>query len=210
MLRENFAGRGCGRKWVTMAVLVSGITVSAISGAASNEIAGNYAWQFRSVADRALALATLEAMARRAAGGYGTSNNYYNTYINGDQVNCSVQAQAVGNSGTTGVTGAASSPALANTPNIFAQATGSSLAAQGFPSAGGGTLNTPLNSTQTNNSSPQSASVSATTSALNGSGMNASNGRLSQSVLNSQGNASSPQTATVNGSTACARAGSAR
>lgn len=186
------------------------VAASVSGGAAANEIGGNYAWQFRSVADRALALAQLEAMARRAAGGYGSSNNYYNTYINGDQVNCSVSAQAVGNSGTTGVTGAASSPALANTPNIFAQATGSSVAAQGFPSAGGGSLNAPLNSTQTNNSSPQSASVSATTSALNSSGMNASNGRLSQSVLNTQGNTSSPQTATVNGSTACARAGSSR
>lgn len=181
-----------------------------VCSTSANEIGGNYAWQFRSATDRALSLQQLEAIHRRAAGGFGPSSYYYNTYINGDQVNCSVSAQATGNTGTTGVTGASSSPALANTPSVFAQATGSSVASQGFPSAGGGTLASPLNSTQTNSASPQSANVSSTTSALTSSGMNSSGGTLTQSTTNWQGNTSSPQTARVQGSTACGQAGSTR
>lgn len=180
------------------------------SMASANEIGGNYAWQFRSVTERALSLQQLDMIERRAAGGFGPSSHTYNTYINGDQVNCSVSSQAVGNTGTTGVTGASSSPGLANTPSIFAQATGSSVASQGFPSAGGGTLSSPLNSSQSNSASPQSASVSSTTSALTSTGMNSSGGTLTQSVMNSQGNTSSPQTAAVYGSSACGRAGSTR
>lgn len=195
---------------IAMPSLVMAAIIGISVHSSANEIGGNYAWQFRSATDRALSLQQLEMIQRRAAGGYGPSSHTYNTFINGDQVNCSVSSQAVGNTGTTGVTGASSSPALANTPSIFAQSTGSSVASQGFPSAGGGTLASPLNSTQTNTSSPQSASVSSTSSALNSTGMNSSGGTLTQSVMSSQGNTSSPQTASVLGSTACGQAGSTR
>lgn len=187
-----------------------GLLVMLPCAAHANESCGKYAWQLSSAADRALALAQLEAMSRRAAGGFGPTSNYDNTYINGDRVNCSVSAQAVGNTGTTGVTGSAASPGLANRPDIFAQVTGSSVGAQGFPAVSGGSLASPLNSSQTNTNIPQSASVSATTSALNSNGLGANGGRLSQFVLNTQGNTASPQTATVSGSTACAQAGSSR
>lgn len=210
MLRSNRAYSWRRRSVPVIAGLLLCGSTLALTSVSANEITGNYAWQFRGVGDRALALQQLEAQQRRAAGAYGPNSYNYNTYIAGDQVNCSVSAQAVGNTGTTGLSGASSSPSLANVPNVFAQATGSSVASQGFPSAGGGTLSAPLNSAQTNTSSPQSASVSSTTSSLTSTGMNSSGGMLTQSVMNSQGNTNSPQTASVYGSTACGQAGSTR
>jgi hypothetical protein len=176
---------------------------------AANEIGGNYAWQYRSPAETAVRAQQLDMLMRRRAGGY---NSYYyqNTYVAGDLVNCSVSANATGNAGTTSATGASSSPSIGNTPSIFAQATGSSVASQGFPSAGGGTLSSPLNSNQTNTSSPQSAAVSGTTSSVGVNGLQAQGGQLQQALNSTQSNAASPQTASIVGSTACGQAGSVR
>lgn len=174
----------------------------------ANEIGGNFAWQFRSAADRAVGAQALDMMLRREAGGYGPASltQNYTTNFAGDQVNCSVNATALGNSGSAGTTGAASSPALGNTPSIFAQATGSSLASQGLT----GSLASPLNATQTNTTSPQSAAVTGTTSQLTANQLQAQGGTLTQALNLTQGNTASPQTANVNNSTACARAGSVR
>lgn len=175
----------------------------------ANEIGGNYSWQFRSPAESAVRAQALELQLRRRGGGF---NSYYyqNTYVAGDLVNCSVSANATGNTGNTSASGASSSPSVGNTPSIFAQATGSSVASQGFPSAGGGSLSSPLNSTQTNSSSPQSAAVSGTTSSVGVTGLQAQGGHLQQALNSTQTNTSSPQTASISGSTACSRAGSSR
>lgn len=168
----------------------------------ANEIVGNYAWQFRSVGERTLGLQQLDLMMRRNAGGYNSFyNNTYNTYVAGDQVNCSVSATAAGNTGTSSASGSSSSPTIGNTPSILAQATGSSLASQGWPS---GSSVAPLNATQGNTSSPQSASVSGTTSSLGVSNLQSSGGVLTQALNSNQTNTNSPQTASVAGSTACA------
>lgn len=168
----------------------------------ANEITGNYAWQFRGVGERTLSLQQLDLMMRRNAGGY---NNFYNsnsnTYVAGDQVNCSVSATAAGNTGTSSASGSSSSPTIGNTPSILAQATGSSLASQGWPSTG---AVAPLNATQGNTSSPQSAAVSGTTSTLGVTNMQSSGGVLTQALNSRQSNTNSPQTASVAGSTACA------
>lgn len=184
------------------------IAVLAARPLAANEIGGNFAWQFRTASDRAVAAQALDMMLRREAGGYGPASltQNYTTNFAGDQVNCSVGASAIGNSGSAGTTGAASSPSLGNTPSIFAQATGSSVASQGLS----GSLSSPLNSTQTNTSSPQSAAVAGTTSQLTANQLQAQGGTLTQALNLTQGNSASPQVATVNGSTACARAGSTR
>ncbi|WP_304808106.1 hypothetical protein [Falsiroseomonas sp.] len=169
---------------------------------AANEIGGNHAWQYRSVADRALALQQLDMMMRRNAGGY---NNFYNsthnTYVAGDQVNCSLAATAAGNTGTTSASGSASSPTIGNTPSILAQATGSSLASQGWPS--GGAI-APLNATQSNTTSPQSAAVSGTTSRLDVASLQSTGGVMTQALNSAQTNTNSPQTAAVSGSSVCA------
>lgn len=170
--------------------------------ASANEISGNYAWQFRGVGERTLSLQQLDLLMRRNAGGY---NNFYNstnnTYVAGDQVNCSVSATAAGNTGTSSASGSSSSPTIGNTPSILAQATGSSLASQGWPSTG---AVAPLNSTQGNTSSPQSAAVSGTNSTLGVTNMQSSGGVLTQALNSRQTNTNSPQTASVAGSTACA------
>ncbi|NKC33394.1 hypothetical protein [Falsiroseomonas selenitidurans] len=168
----------------------------------ANEIGGNYAWQFRGVGERTLSLQQLDLLMRRNAGGYNSYyNNTYNTYVAGDQVNCSVSATAAGNTGTSSASGYSSSPTIGNTPSILAQATGSSLASQGWPTGG---AVAPLNSTQGNTSSPQSATVSGTMSTLDAANLQSSGGVLSQALNSAQTNTNSPQTASVAGSTACA------
>lgn len=182
--------------------LTGAIAVMLAAPAGANEIGGNFAWQFRGVGERTLSLQQLDMMMRRNAGGY---NNFYNsthnTYVAGDQVNCSVSATAAGNTGTSSASGSSSSPTIGNTPSILAQATGSSLASQGWPS---GSAVAPLNATQGNTSSPQSASVSGTTSSLGVSNLQSSGGVLTQALNSNQTNTNSPQTAAVSGSTACA------
>lgn len=187
------------------------LALVAASPATANEIGGNFAWQFRTPAERAVALQTLDLLARQRAGAFRQESYFFqNTYVAGDQVNCSVAANAVGNTGTTTSSGSASSPSVGNTPSIFAQATGSSVAAQGFPAAGGGSLSAPLNSTQSNVSSPQSAGVTGTTSSVGVNGLSASSGQVTQALNSTQANTGSPQNASVAGSTACGQAGSRR
>ena len=182
--------------------LAGAIVVVLAAPANANEIGGNYAWQFRGVGERTLSLQQLDLMMRRNAGGYNSFyNSTHNTYVAGDQVNCSVSATAAGNTGTSSASGSSSSPTIGNTPSILAQATGSSLASQGWPSGG---AVAPLNATQGNTSSPQSASVSGTTSSLGVSNLQSSGGVLTQALNSTQANTNSPQTATVAGSTACA------
>lgn len=186
--------------WASLGLATSLLLTPGVAPA--NEIGGNYAWQYRSVAERTLALQQLDLMMRRNAGGYSNFyNSTHNTYVAGDQVNCSVAATAAGNTGTTSASGSSSSPTIGNTPSILAQATGSSLASQGWPT--GGAI-APLNSTQGNTSSPQSAAVSGTTSSLDVANLQSSGGVLTQALNSAQTNTSSPQTATISGSTACA------
>lgn len=197
------SGLTCPNRHVAVALRLAGAIVFALAAPASaNEISGNYAWQFRGFGERTLSLQQLDLMMRRNAGGYNNFyNSNYNTYVAGDQVNCSVAATAAGNTGTSSASGSSSSPTIGNTPSILAQATGSSLASQGWPSGG---AVAPLNSTQGNSSSPQSAAVSGTTSSLGVSNLQSSGGVLTQALNSRQTNTNSPQTASVSGSTACA------
>lgn len=206
MARSHISGRSdavrLDRRSAVACRLAAAIIVVLAAPAGANEIGGNYAWQFRSVGERTLSLQQLDLMMRRNAGGYNSFyNSTHNTYVAGDQVNCSVSATAAGNTGTSSASGSSSSPTIGNTPSILAQATGSSLASQGWPSGG---AVAPLNATQGNTSSPQSASVSGTTSSLGVSNLQSSGGVLTQALNSTQANTNSPQTATVAGSTACA------
>lgn len=200
--RHEFGSARPHQRPAALSLLACAAVAMLAAPASANEITGNYAWQFRGVGERTLSLQQLDLMMRRNAGGY---NNFYNsnsnTYVAGDQVNCSVSATAAGNTGTSSASGSSSSPTVGNTPSILAQATGSSLASQGWPSGG---AVAPLNSTQGNTSSPQSAAVSGTTSSLGVTNMQSSGGVLTQALNSRQSNTNSPQTASVAGSTACA------
>ena len=118
-----------------------------------------------------------------------TNNNFFGQYVGGDAISCGITATATGNAGTTALTGTSSSPNLVNQPAVSAstvgnaggglQSGGTSTSQQGNSgsqlssgvsntstaltsgtiNAGGGTVSQVLNQTQTNTSSPQTASV---------------------------------------------------
>lgn len=113
--------------------------VCCFSGAAwANGLGEDRSWQFRTDSDRANLAVVLDVIERKKAGFYdGLGENTFVTNNNfaGDQINCTVQASAVGNQATNSQDGAAGNanitPAVANSASTIGNeatnsATGSS------------------------------------------------------------------------------------
>ena len=176
-----------------------------------NELQGNYAWQYLTPSDRAVNAQLLDLILRRQGGGYNfNTNNTYNTYFAGDQVNCSVSASAVGSSGSLGASGAASSPTILNSPSVSSAATGNSASGQALGGAAQGGSSFVLNASQSSQRSPVNSGVSGTQSSIDVAALQAAGGYLSQALNSAQTNINSPQTAAVSGSLACRNPGSRR
>ena len=166
-----------------------------------NSPTGNYAWQFRSADQRAVAAAVEDMRLRQNARGYGPATlyqNFYNgTVVGGDltQADCTIYATASGNTSGVTATGTVSSPSLLNSPQVGASTVGN--ATDGIQT--GGTAQP----SQGNASSTLTSGVSGTSSTLTSGTINAGGGQLSQVLNQNQANTNSPQTATVANSQAC-------
>ncbi len=172
-------------------------------------------WQFETSADKANKAAVLDLIERKKGGYYDSwkttvnNNSINNTYID-RQVNCSVGASAVGNSGSNAMTANASSPNVSNTSSTSASTTGNtnSSGINNNDPAGvvidnnGTNPSSVIDNEQSNNGSNLNSNVSnsATTSA---SGPIAANGGTANQALNSSQDNNGNQSASVANSTAC-------
>lgn len=183
--------------------------VFCVGDTGANELGGNTSWQFRTPAERQVALGTVELINRYNNGYFQQwNNNYtYNTYnstssvVNGDQTNCSLSSSALGNSGSTSGYASTSSPSITSNPNAAASAVGNQ--ASGTSAGGVGTTASPLNAVQDSYRSPVAAGVSGTVSNA-GAGQLGAGGSSSSQILNSaQSVSQSPSVSNVAGSSAC-------
>ena len=211
---------------VAMALVGLGVVlVVAPSETRANGWQEDHSWQFQTPQDMAN-LATVATMMQLQRGGYydsfkpaNTTNNILNTTNIEKQVNCSVGASAVGNSGTNGMTASASSPSISNSGSTGASSLGntSTNSIGGEPknfvlaSTSGGTPgNTltggaPSGGTLSNgqtNSGAQNSSVSNSPTSISSGTVSAGGGTSSQ-VLNSSQSNTAGQTASIANSQAC-------
>ena len=158
---------------------------AALTCAAAPALANNYgeslAWQFRTTADAVNQAAILDLIAKRRGGYYAAP--VYTTTID-HQFNCSVSAQATGNSGGLSAT--------ANSPST----TGASSLATGNTSETDAAARGLAASTDQHNPGPITAGVEGSTSGYGA-------GSAQQSLNSSQTNGAA-QTASVGASNACA------
>ena len=173
-------------------------------------------WQFDTSADKANK-AIVTDLIERKKGGYFDSwktkvNNTYNTTNNTvieSQVNCSVTATSVGNTGSNGMEASASSPVVTNTANTSSGTT-ANTASNGLTTTGSGGLiidnnqSHPANTIDNNqsNSGSLSSSVNNSSTGATSGTVNANGGTTSQ-VLNSSQQNSGNQAASIADSTAC-------
>ncbi len=160
--------------------------IVAIAAAPGPVLANNYgeslAWQFKTSADRANQAAVLDMIEKRRGGYYAAP--IYNTNI-ARQYNCSIAANATGNSGAQ--------TAVANSPTV----TGATSTATGNDSTttiGEGHGGAAIDGAQTNSGAVSSGVTGATVTTVHGT---------ASQVLNSDQTNSGSQTATVQDSRAC-------
>lgn len=162
-------------------------TIVAIATAPAPVSANNYGeslgWQFKTSADRANQAAVLDMIEKRRGGYYAAP--IYNTNI-ARQYNCSIAANATGNSGAQ--------TALANSPTVTG-ATSTATGNDSMTSVGDGHGGTSVDGAQSNSGAVSSGVTGATVTNVHGT---------ASQVLNSDQTNSGNQTAGVQGSNACA------
>jgi len=171
-------------------------------------------WQFDTSADKVNKAYLLDLMERKR-GGYFDSfqtivNTTNNTYID-HQINCSVSATSVGNTGTNAMDGSAASPVVTNTGTTSANTTGNQASngitnnpASGIVGSGSPASNPSgaINNNQGNTDSELESGVYGSETEVESGPIRIGSGRLHQ-VLNSDQDNTGDQTASVSDSTAC-------
>ena len=172
----GFTSRRTLRLGVIVPALILGI---AAPTARAQDVSENRNWQFATPQDLAARTAVLDLMMKRRAGVYAAP--VYNTTID-RQYNCSVGANATGNSGTQG--------AVANSPTV----TGTSAHATGNDSASDVGGDAAVGVEQRNGGAVGATAAGSTAASVSGSAFQA---------LNSDQRNAGIQSARVESSTAC-------
>jgi hypothetical protein len=181
---------------------LSRISVIALSSysltVSANGFLENRAWQFDTPSDK-IAKSTMLDLMEKKDGGYYDSFDVYNNYITnvaGDQVNCNLSANAIGNTGNNAASGSASSPGIETPGSISADALGN----QGSNSTSGSRpsiLDDGDNLVDASSTLNDSATGSANSVSHGSTGTDSLFGQAGQLINSSQGNSNSPQNANV-------------
>jgi hypothetical protein len=164
----------------------------------ANGFLENRAWQFDTPSDK-IAKSTMLDLIEKKDGGYYDSFDVYNTYITnvaGDQVNCNLSANAIGNTGNNAASGSASSPGIETPGSIAADALGN----QGSNSTSGSRpsiLDDGDNLVDASSTLNDSATGSRNSASASSTGTDSLFGQAGQLINSSQGNTDSPQNANV-------------
>jgi hypothetical protein len=185
------------------AIIVGAVSFGTV--ALANGYQEDGSWQFQTSADKANLSAQANIMQLQRGGYYDSfhstnfNTNNYTTNFAGSQINCSVSATSVGNSGTTTAATSTSSPVTSTSSNPTSTAMGnsSSYSIAGANAKGGGTIGNSTTPTNTGAVGSSVGSSSSTSGAINASG-----GTSTTTTTTSQTNAAS-QMASINDSKAC-------
>jgi hypothetical protein len=151
--------------------------------ASANNLGENYAWQFRTSADIANQAALLDLIEKRRGGYYAAPISTTNI---ARQVNCTIAADATGNSGAQS--------AVANSPTTTG-AVSTAIGNANSATTGDGHGDGAITGTQSNGGAVTSGVTGGTTTSVRG---------IAWQALNSTQGNSGNQNASVQGSNACA------
>lgn len=176
------------------------------SAALANGYQEDGSWQFQTSADKANLAAVANVMQLQRGGYYDSFHSTYNTINNsttnfaGSQINCSVGASSVGNSGTTTAAVSAASPTTTTSSSPSASSTGNANATtvSSSNSQGASNITTP---TSQGNGGTQNSLVGQSES--RSGNVTAASGTTTTDTSTMQSDSHSVQNASVNGSTAC-------